>query len=344
MKITAARVERFLRQPDPAVVCTLVYGPNQGLVRERAETLVRHVAEDLNDPFRVVELTGVAVANDPARLADEAAALSFSGGLRVVRVRAANDGLAKVFEDFLAAARGDAQVVVEAGQLGSRSALRRVFEQAGNAAALACYEDDERGLHGIIAESLAGHGLTASPDALAYLTENLGADRQVTRNELEKLALYKGGPGTVSLEDAAASVGDSAATSYDGVAYAAAGGDQAGLDRALNRAFTEGLHAVGLLRAVARHLRRLHLAIAQVAQGRSPEQAMKALRPPVIFIFAGRFGAQMGAWPNPRLAAAMEILIAAEVECKTTGLPARAICGRALMRIAQAARKPGARP
>jgi DNA polymerase-3 subunit delta len=344
VKITAARVERFLRQPDPVVVCTLVYGPNQGLVRERAETLVRHVAEDLNDPFRVVELTGVAVANDPARLADEAAALSFSGGLRVVRVRAANDGLAKVFEDFLAAARGDAQVVVEAGQLGSRSALRRVFEQAGNAAALACYQDDERGLHGIIAESLAGHGLTASPDALAYLTENLGADRQVTRNELEKLALYKGGPGTVSLEDAAASVGDSAATSYDGVAYAAAGGDQAGLDRALNRAFTEGLHAVGLLRAVARHLRRLHLAIAQVAQGRSPEQAMKALRPPVIFIFAGRFGAQMCAWPNDRLAAAMEILIAAEVECKTTGLPARAICSRALMRIAQAARQAAARP
>ncbi len=344
MKITAARVERFLRRPDPSVVCTLVYGPNQGLVRERAETLVRHVAGDLNDPFRVVELTAVAVANDPARLADEAAALSFSGGLRVVRVRAANDGLAKVFEDFLAVARDDAQVVVEAGHLGNRSSLRRVFERAGNAAALACYQDDERGLRGIIAESLAGHGLTASPDALAYLTENLGADRQVTRNELEKLALYKGGPGTVSLEDAAASVGDSAATSYDAVAYAAAGGDQPGLDRALDRAFTEGLHAVGLLRAVARHLRRLHLAIAQAARGRSPEQAMKALRPPVIFIFTGRFGAQMRAWPNDRLAAAMEILIAAEVECKTTGLPARAICGRALMRIAQAARKPGARP
>ncbi len=344
MKIAAARVERFLRQPDPAVVCTLVYGPDQGLVRERAETLVRHVAEDLNDPFRVVELTGVAVANDPARLADEAAALSFSGGLRVVRVRAANDGLAEVFEDFLAHAHGDAQVVVEAGQLGSRSSLRRVFERAGNAAALACYQDDERGLHEIIAESLAGHGLTASPDALAYLTENLGADRQVTRNELEKLALYKGGPGTVSLEDAAASVGDSAATSYDAVAYAAAGGDQAGLDRALNRAFTEGLHAVGLLRAVARHLRRLHLAIAQVAQGRSPEQAMKALRPPVIFLFEDRFRAQMGRWPNHRLADAMEILIGAEVECKTTGLPARAICGRALMRIAQAARQSAARP
>ncbi len=343
MKITGASVERFLRRPDPAVVCTLVYGPDQGLVRERAETLVRHGTGDLDDPFRVVELTADAVANDPARLADEAAALSFSGGLQVVWVRAAGDGLTKVFEGFLADAHGDALVVVEAGNLGNRSSLRRVFERAGNAAALACYQDDARGLRGIIAESLAGHGLTAAPDALAYLMENLGADRQVTRNELEKLALYMGGPGTVSLEDATASVGDSAATSYDAVAYAAAGGDQAGLDRALDRAFTEGLHAVGLLRAVARHMVRLHLAIALAARGRSPEQAMKALKPPVIFIFAGRFRAQMGAWPKDRLADAMEILIGAEVECKTTGLPARAVCGRALMRIAQAARQSHAR-
>ncbi len=343
MKITAARVEQFLRQPDPSVVGTLVYGPTQGLVRERAETLVRHAAGDPDDPFRVVELAGVAVGNDPARLADEAAALSFSGGRRVVRMRAANDGLAGVFEDFLAGADADGFVVVEAGDLGKRSSLRGVFERAGNAAALACYPDEERALRGIIGESLAGHGLTASPDALAYLVENLGADRLVTRNALEKLALYKGGPGTVSLEDAVASVGDSAATSFDAVAYAAAGGDQSGLDRALTRAFMEGLHAVGLLRAVARHLRRLHLAIARVAQGRSPEHAMKALKPPVIFIFADRFRAQMGRWPNDRLAEAMEILVAAEVECKTTGLPARAICSRALMRIAQAARQPGAR-
>ena len=228
MKITAARVERFLRRPDRAVVCTLVYGPDQGLVRERAETLVRHVAGDLDDPFRVVELTAAAVANDPACLADEAATLSFSGGLRVVRVRAANDGLTKVFEDFLAVARDDAQVVVEAGHLGNRSSLRRVFERAGNAAALACYQDDEHVLHGIIAESLAGHGLTASPDALAYLTENLGADRQVSRNELEKLALYKGGPGTGRLEDAAASVCHIAAPQDAPVVDGAPGGGQPG--------------------------------------------------------------------------------------------------------------------
>ncbi len=65
---------------------------------------------------------------------------------------------------------------------------------------------------------------------------------------------------------------------------------------------------------------------------------MAALRPPVIFLFKDRFQAQMRCWPTARLAAAMELICEAELRCKTTGLPAEAVCGRALMRLAQAAR------
>jgi hypothetical protein len=37
----------------------------------------------------------------------------------------------------------------------------------------------------------------------------------------------------------------------------------------------------------------------------------------------------------------MEIILDAERACKTTGLPADALCGRALMRVAWAARAAG---
>mgnify|MGYP002279672751 CR=1 FL=1 len=76
-----------------------------------------------------------------------------------------------------------------------------------------------------------------------------------------------------------------------------------------------------------------------VEAGRSADQAIKSLRPPVIFKQAERFRGQLRRWPPDRLAAALDLLTAAEMDCKTTGLPAEAICGRALMRIAQAAGK-----
>ncbi len=351
MKITGARIRQFLGQANPGLLCVLVYGPDRGLARERADILARHVVDDPADPFRVAHLTAAQIRDDPARLADEAAALSLTGGRRVVRITEAADGLTAVFKDFLktAASRSDgpggpggpgndgALVVVEAGELGPRSSLRRLFEGAEGAAALACYADDARGLNAVIAETLARHGLTATREALGFLAENLGGDRLMTRGELEKLALYMGGPGTVELADAMASVGDSARVSLDAVVYAACGGDRRALDAALARAFSDGVQPVSLLRAAARHLQRLHLAAAFAERGKSPAQAMAALRPPVIFLFKDRFQAQMRRWPQARLAAAMELICEAELSCKTTGLPAEALCGRALMRLAQAA-------
>ena len=329
-----------MERPDPAMCSILVYGPDRGLVRERAEALCRSVVGDLGDPFRIVELPAQEVRSVPARLADEAAALSFSGGRRLVRIRDAGDGLSAVISDFLERPGGDALVVVEGGELSSRSTLRKLFEKARNAAALACYPDEGNDLERIIVETLKQHKLTPSPDALAYLAQNLGADRVVTRNELEKLVLYMGGPGEVAEEDARACIGDGGATSVDAVVYAAAGGDLTGLERALMRTFLEGASAVSILRAMARHLARLHLAIGLVLAGRSPDQAMKVLKPPVIFKFAERFRAQLKGWRSDNLATALALLTEAELECKTTGQPAGTICGRALLRIGYAARRP----
>ena len=141
MKIPASRIAAFLQRPDQGIRAILLYGPDEGLVRERAAAAARSVCPDLADPFRVAELSASVLAADPARLADEAAQLSLIGGRRVVRVRGAVDGLAKLFGEFLAATPGDALTVVEAGDLPSRSALRRAFEAPPTAAAIGCYPD-----------------------------------------------------------------------------------------------------------------------------------------------------------------------------------------------------------
>jgi len=335
-KISGARVAAFLKDPGPDMAGILVYGPDRGLVRERAEALVEHAAGDRHDPFQVARLSGADIKADPARLGDEAASMSLTGGRRAVWVQDVTDAAADPFKALLAAPPGDALVVAEAAALGPRSTLRRAFEGARRGAAVACYEDDARSLSGVIRETLREHGLNPAPDALQFLIGHLGSDRLVSRRELEKLALYKGAPGEVTLDDAVAAVGDSGAVSLDAVAYATGGGDQAALDTALNRVFNEGENPVAVLRAASRHFQRLHLAAAMVHKGEAADQAMKALRPPVIFKFAAAFRRQLGLWPAARLGDALELLTETEIACKTTGMPAEALCRRALMRLAQA--------
>src|SRR5262245_62266035 len=110
MEVKSGGAERFIGQFPSDLIAALVYGPDHGLVRERAAAVAKTVLADLSDPFRVAELDEGILESDPARLWDEAAQLSMTGGRRVVRVRSANNGLAPTFQRFLEEPPGDALV------------------------------------------------------------------------------------------------------------------------------------------------------------------------------------------------------------------------------------------
>lgn len=341
MKIAPRAIEVFLQAPPETTRAVLIYGEDDGLVRERTIRLIKTQVDDPADPFCTVTIPGGQLKGDPARLNDEAAALSFGGGKRVVIVHDGTDALAAIFADFLKNPPNDgALVIVTASGLPARSKLRSVFEKNQNAAALPCYGDDSRSLGDLINKTLAPFGMKASSDAMAFLVQNLGADRAISRSELEKLILYKGESGTISLEDARAAIGDSAAFSLDEITYACAGGDLRALDGALARAFEEGVAPVRILRTLSYHFMRLHQAVCRVESGDSPSVAVKALRPPVFYKVLDSFTEQVRLWgAKGRLPRAYDRLLEAEMDCKTTGIPDQAVCARALMAIAQMARR-----
>ena len=337
MKLGAGRIDGFLRRPDPEIRAVLFYGPDAGLVRERAETVARAVCPDLRDPFRVAELSASALTADPARLGDEAAQISLMSGRRVVRVREAGDALAPLFGRFLADTRSDALVVVEAGDLPGRSALRRIFDDSARAAAIGCYPDTARDLAAVIREAFAAHRITAGRDVVEFLVQHLGGDRLLTRAELEKLTLYAGNSGRIELEDARAVVADSAALSLEDAVLAAAEGDAAALDRAIARVFQEGESPVSVVRALLRHLQRLHGLAARLRSGGTIEEAIRNARPPIFFKQQDSFRRQLSRWSEARLRDALDRVAEAEFRMKLTGSPAETLCRTAMFDTARAA-------
>ncbi len=344
MKLKAGQIDAFIRAPDPAVRAVLLFGPDQGLARERADSLCRQVAEDANDPFRVSMLSLADLKDGPQSLLDEAAALSLTGGRRVVRVQGVSDRQAGPFEAFFADPLGEALIIVEAGDLGARSRLRRAFEGAPIGAALPCYRDEGKDLQAVVRSILAQARLEIDGEAMVFLVESLGGDRQQTRGEIDKLVTYMGSDRrAVTLGDVVACVGDGGTMSLEDVAFAAAAGDQPALDRALARALADGISPIAVLRALARHLTRLHLAAGLMDGGMADSQVAGAMRPPVFYKRRDAFRAQARRWMRPRLGDAIAHLIESEIACKTTGMPAEALCGRALMRVAWMARAGAAR-
>src|SRR5215212_5984877 len=70
--LRAKEIDAFLARPDAGRPIILLYGPDAGLVRERAEALLASAVDDPNDPFSLVRLDGDELAAEPSRLVDEA--------------------------------------------------------------------------------------------------------------------------------------------------------------------------------------------------------------------------------------------------------------------------------
>jgi DNA polymerase III subunit delta len=330
MKLPPARVQAFLRDPGECRV-VLLFGDDAGMIRDRAETLIRGVAGSLDDPFLVSELA----REEVKRLPDEAAGLSLIGGRRVVRMRDVTDAAAEPVQVLLKG-QAPALVVLEGPSLQSRSKLRTALEAASDGVAIGCYPEEGRALEETIRECLRANGAGIEPDALTWLSQQLGADRASTRTELEKLALYVGPGSRVDLDAAMTCVGDLAGLSLDDALFAATVGDVATADRALEAAVAEGAAPVQVLRAALGHLQKLHRArLAMDEQGLSAAEAVKGMRPPVFYQKVGAFTRSLGLWPAVTLTAALAALAEAERGCKRTGWPDHALCRNAILTLAR---------
>ncbi len=329
MKIDGRRAAAFMKDPGACRV-VLLYGEDEGLVRSRAEALTLAVAGRADDPFQVAWLG----RDEHDRVLEEATAISMMGGRRVVRVRDVTDSLAGLAGQ-VAAAPGDSLVVLEAGALGRKGKLVGLLESLANGAAVACFPEEGPGLRAAIEAGLAAEGVRADADALDWLRDHLGGDHASTRGEIEKLILYAGDGKRLDLDAVRACVGDQASVSLDDALYAAALGDVAAADLAVERSFADGIQPVGLVRAVLLFFSRLHAARGRMEAGASAQEAVKAMRPPVFWKREADMVRAVAAWPVARLSTAMGEARRAELACKQTGAPDGLLARRLVMALAR---------
>jgi len=333
VKVETRSVAAFLRAPGKARL-VLLYGEDEGLIRERSQGLTRGVAGSLNDPFLVVELTREGWGQIPA----EMAALSMIGGRRVVVVRDATDAILPHVSAALKGP-GGALLILEAAGLG-KGKLRSLAEAAADGAAIGCYPDEGRGVSDLIKAGLGESKVAIDDDALAWLGQSLAGDRAVIRGEMEKLILLAGPGGRLDLETVQVSTGQSAAGSADEGFLAAMNGQVEKADGAIEAAMQEGMAGVALLRMSLGQLQKLHQARLRMDGGMSAADAVRGMRPPVFYRAQGATTACLAVWSSAGLLGAIEEARQVEMACKRTGSRPELLARRFLAGLAR--RKPKA--
>lgn len=333
----AHEVDSFLSRPFQSGTVVLIYGPDKGLVSERAIKFAKRTGLPLDDPFAVLRIEADEIDKDPARLVDEAKTISMFGGDRLIWVRnaSAQKNLAEAVKRLIAEPPQDTYILIEAGDLKKAAALRTSVENGATAMALPCYSDDARGIDGLIDDVLLGNNLQISGDARQLLRLSLGGDRLATRGELEKLCLYARGQQRIEIEDVRESVGDVAALSQDEVIDAVLVGDLVKFSTAFDRVVNTGTHPFLLVNTAMRQFSQLQtMRYNMEIENKPAGLVVNAAKPPIFFARKKLVETALGLWSGAALTRVTERLQRTVLESRQNAALSTAIIRQNFIAIA----------
>ena len=339
MKANTSQIERALDTPPSDIRLFLLYGADESTSHAQAARLARAMGSDAER----IDIDGSALKGDPARLADEASAISLFGEKRYVKISGCGEESLAAITNLLASPAGGNPVVAIAGALKASSGLLK-FALAEKAV-MACANfplDSEK------AEALAlalgrEQGLRLEPQAGRALAAAAGNDRAVMAREAEKLAIYLDAApdrpkdaGLAELEAIGAGDGEG---DLSKLVDAVLDGQPSRLAAELAALSTEGIEGIPLIRALARRVQLLGSMAARVAQGEPSASVVESATRALFWKEKPAVQRQFRRWRGDRLITAAERLLAAERAIKAPASAGTILADTEFVAIARVAQK-----
>ncbi len=327
----------FLKAPPADLAAVLFHGSDPGLVSERSAALAHALAARENPPGEILKIDDTELDEDPGLLETELQTRPMFSGRRVVRAIAGRRISTQLLKPILASVPLEGLLIVEAGSLKSDDALRALFESQTFCYAVACYPDSAADIDTLISEVLASFKLMIDGDARALLQSRLGADRAMSRSEIEKLALYCLGRSPITLEDVDGLVGDAAGLAVERIAEAVADGRTKNAISDYGRALASGENAQMIIGVLQRYFLKLHRVRSDVDAGQRLDDALKYLRPPLFFKQKDVFARQVRSWSRTQLDQALRRIAEAAKTARLSSALEDVIAERLILALASLA-------
>lgn len=326
MILRGTEASRYFAKPDPARPGLLIYGADaMHVALKRAEVIAALIGPQGEADMRLTRLAGGELRRDGSLLTDALTSPGFFPGPRAVWLEEATDGLTDTVAAALKGWRaGDGALVVTAGNLTGKSALKMLFDKHPTAISIGLFDDPPTREE--IEAELARAGLTRiDPAAMGDLTTlSRSLDPGDFRQTLTRVALYKhSDPSPLTSAELAALAPATIEAEVDDLIHATADRKVAEIAPLMRRLEGQGTSAVSICIAALRHYRSLHAAACDPGKPR---------------LFGPRRDAaqrQAQAWGTGALEQAMALLVETDLTLRSTSrAPTHAVMERALIRLA----------
>ncbi len=337
MIIKEHQLQNIVRD-DTQFLNFLIYGPNEGLVRDQIEKLAKNYLS--KGDFEEIRFNGKNLDDDPGSLETIIRSVSMFFKKKIVIADAIKDKHLSIIEEIVLKTPQQAVLIIREGSLGKSSKIRKFFEEHKNCFSLACYEDDGRSIMKNIDEFTRMNGLELNRDIKNYLLQSLSNDRMISKRELEKIELfYKNSDSNIELEEVKILLNDSSSQNLNKMNEYVMFGNPSMSSKIINKLLSEGTSPISLVRSLINYLLRIQQTKIEMKKGNNFDSSIKTLKPPVFWKDKDSFQKHCLKWPLLSVESSLNKLLETEVACKLNSKLANVNCEKSILLIANDGRQ-----
>ncbi len=314
-KINPSQYQNLLRKEDDNYDCWLFFGSNEGKVRDFSKQVQLKKSDNNIDKLNTILFNGSDFSDDEhiERFWNEIQTPNMFGGKRTIIIANAKDNICAMLQEYLEEPSSDMTIIMQSGNLDSKSKLRLLCEKSEKVATVACYDDEDNDRRALLIQMLKEYNLSIDPKAESYIHTKLSKDRVINKMEIEKLCLYQGS-GKIELQTAMDILGDSKEDSVFDVIISVASGDITSLSRKFNHMWQEKINPVALLRICNTHFNKLLRLSQNVQMGQSIVEAVKDRKEQIFWKNQNSFIDQLSFWEISNIISVLKLLADTEKE------------------------------
>lgn len=315
-KIPTANIDAFLHRPDRNYRVILLYGPNTGLLSHRLKNLKHVMLGENPSPFACEDVLYEEV-KELRNLHDRLSSMGLGCSHKWLVIRDMPASVPADHRKALGSVSEDVTVLLVAGELTPQSSLRQWAEKDKTVAVIPAYKEDMQDVHRHIQQFARESRLQMTQEVQRELASRIGGDYAYTAQSLGRLRLYLGERTHVTIDDIYACFREPGEVTLDQCCAAFAMRKHGDLVRLWDQLMLEGVAVIAVLRSLYRYISRLRdMHQMMRVGGKTEDQAMAALKPPVFFKQKNQMRSDMKLWSLERCHAMLAEIAAKEAETK----------------------------
>lgn len=314
-------------------LCLLLYGPNEGLIREQINKIIKHI--NSKHDFEPISLSGKEIDEDDCAIDTSLKTVSMFYKGKILVLETIRDKHLPIIEQVIEDIPDQSVLIIKSENLTKSSKIRKFFENHKLCYALACYEDDRKSLIQNLESFILKYNLQIRRDVKNYLIQSLSNDRMINNNELEKISLYiANSEKELTLAEAKFLLNDSSSQNLNRMNENVMNGNTLKSSKIIHKLLSEGSSPISLVRSLMNYLIRIQKTKIEMKKGNNFDSAIQTLKPPLFWKDKENFQSHCLKWPLQSIESNLSKLIEAEISCKLNSKLASLNCEKSILLIA----------